>query len=151
MQLWSVKVLEETLGKRDRRTGSLSGFEKALILTPVTERRRFRIRDAAGGWEQIQTHVLCVLMISFSQLLTPWLLVSWGPKSAFQSCWNRETMCCLVKGRFWLMAACDTQMITPCQSRSASVDPSSGLSLKCFSIPFPSLLCCRFPSLLLSK
>lgn len=32
---------------------------KSSILTPVTEQRRFCMRDAAGG-EQIQTHVLMV-------------------------------------------------------------------------------------------
>lgn len=58
IQLWSVKVGEKALGKRDRRMGSLAGFENALILTTVTEQRRFCMRDTAGGWEQIQTHVL---------------------------------------------------------------------------------------------
>ncbi len=53
-----MKVGKKALGQKDRRMGSLAAFENALVLTPVTEQRRFHMRDTAGGWEQIQTHVL---------------------------------------------------------------------------------------------
>jgi len=40
---------EKALGQKDRRMGSLAAFENALVLTPVTEQRRFHMRDTAGG------------------------------------------------------------------------------------------------------
>lgn len=118
MQLWCVKVGEKALhGEERQENGKSHWIWKSSILTPVTEQRRFCMRDAAGG-EQIQTHVLMVSSWSHSH----WLHDCWCPEdkssiyeieTIFVTSWRHVTR---------------VRVLT---------------RLKCVPIPFPSFLCCQ--------